>query len=373
MSHASAIRAHVSVVSRAARQRWHRLAMHSVAILLLSMLPGLSQPAARAETGDATRAPAVNDPRLWLEEMHRAFAEQRYDGVFTRFAGHELSTLRIVHMVIDGETRERLVHLNGAPRQIIRRGGEVTCIVAPDDELLALSEQIPNGPFAGAFVRDFSRVSGRYRLSVIGEDRVAGRPAVQLSIEPRDRHRYGYRLWLDQASRLLLRSELVDADGARLEFFQFTQIRIGPEVDAAALEPETAPGHPNRQLTLASARPSVTVASDVGWMPGWLPAGFARVTAARHPDAGNPRQPLARMLYSDGLADVSVFVEAGRPTREAAAQTVESRDGATIAITRPIPGDVRSSGDQHLVTVVGEVPAETARRIADHMREGTVP
>lgn len=341
--------------------------------VLLSMLQLAVVAAARGEPTESAPDTDHGDPRLWLEDMHRAFAEQSYDGVFTRFAGRDLSTLRIVHMVIDGEPRERLVHLNGAPRQIIRRGGEVTCIVAPDDDLLTLSQQLPNGPFADVFVRDFSRVSGRYSLSVAGEDRVADRPAVQLTITPRDRHRYGYRLWLDRDSRLLLRSELVDADGGRLEFFQFTQIRIGSEVDPASLEPELFSDSPSRQLKLTSASPSAEVSSDIGWTPGWLPEGFTRITASRHPESGNLRQPLARMLYSDGLADVSVFIEAAEPARETGAQVLESRDGATIAITRPVPGNVRSSDSGHLITVVGEVPPETARRIADHMREGTIP
>lgn len=341
--------------------------------VLLSIMPLALVATARGEPPDSAPGTDHSDPRLWLEDMHRAFAEQSYDGVFTRFAGRDLSTLRIVHMVIDGEPRERLVHLNGAPRQIIRRGGEVTCIVAPDDDLLTLSQQLPNGPFAGVFVRDFSRVSGRYMLSVAGEDRVADRPAVQLTIKPRDRHRYGYRLWLDRDSRLLLRSELVDADGGRLEFFQFTQIRIGSEVDPAALEPESFPGSPSSKLQLTSVDPSAMVSSDIGWTPGWLPEGFARITASRHPASDKLRQPLARMLYSDGLADVSVFIEAVQPARETGAHALESRDGATIAITRPVLGNVRSSDAGHLITVVGEVPPETARRIADHMREGTMP
>ena len=54
---------------------------------------------------------------------------------------------------------------------------------------------------------------------------------------PRDEDRFGYRLWLDEETRLLLKSELIDAEGNALEIFQFNSIVIGDEVDPAALQP----------------------------------------------------------------------------------------------------------------------------------------
>ena len=129
--------------------------------------------------------------------------------------------MRVVHSVTNGVQRERLVHLNGAPREIVRTGDEVECILRPGDEILALESSIPSGPFARAFSRAFEGVSDNYTLSLHGTDRVANREAIRLAVVPRDAQRYGFRLWLDQATGLLLRSELVDMKGAKLEIFQF--------------------------------------------------------------------------------------------------------------------------------------------------------
>jgi sigma-E factor negative regulatory protein RseB len=320
-------------------------------------------------------ADAEEDPRRWLDDMNSAFADLSYDGVFSYYSGQDLATLRIVHMVVGGEQRERLVHLNGAPRQILRRGEEVICMVAPDDALLALGEDMPAGPFADAFVRNYQGLSEYYGLSFFGEDRVADRPAVRLALTPRDSHRFGYRLWLDRATRLLLRSELIDVNGDRLEIFQFSQIRIGDEVDPAALEPDDRSGTLVSHLTLASKEAQPLGDREAHWESTWLPGGFTLASADVRRAPGSNRL-LSRMMYSDGLAAFSVFVES-MPDPDAA--SMESRNGATVAVTKLVADQAEAAVDAkadgartpakpHLVTVVGEIPVATARRIAASIR-----
>ena len=166
----------------------------------------------------------AEDASTLLMKMNKAFAIENYDGMFTYFTGDDLASLRVVHKVVDGVQKERLVHLNGAPREIIRLGEEVVCIVQPGDDIAVLEDSIPAGPFARAFVREFERVSDSYVVTTAGEGRVAGRSATRVAVTPRDAYRYGYRLWLDQETALLLRSDLVSAEGERLEVFQFSQI-----------------------------------------------------------------------------------------------------------------------------------------------------
>jgi sigma-E factor negative regulatory protein RseB len=302
-------------------------------------------------------AAAEEDPRRWLDDMSRAFSELSYDGIFSYYSGSDLATLRVVHMVIGGEQRERLVHLNGAPRQIIRRGDEVVCLVEPGDALLALAASMGQGPFAEAFARRYSQISDVYGLSFYGEDRVADRPAVRLAITPRDEHRYGYRLWLDRATRLLLRSELVDASGDRLEIFQFNLIRIGDAVDRAALEPDDRDGTLISHLTLQTKVARPLEPREVRWQAGWLPEGFGMAVADVR-RAPNSDRSVSRVTYSDGLAAFSLFVE---EMPSAGAASVESRNGATVAVTHMVAD---GNDDAYLVTLVGEIPAATARRIA---------
>ena len=190
------------------------------------------------QTGEAAGAGEIRDAGALLMRMNRAFADKNYDGVFTYFSGDDLASLRVVHKIVNGQQRERLVHLNGAPREIVRRGEEVLCIVMPGDDIAVLENSIPAGPFARAFVREFERISHSYAVETAGEGRVAGRRALRVAVLPRDEHRFGYRLWLDEETALLLRSELVNRHGERLEIFQFSHLTIGDAVRDEALESE---------------------------------------------------------------------------------------------------------------------------------------
>lgn len=320
----------------------------------------LSAPVQAADAVSATQ----ETPQQWLQRMDQAFERHNYDGSFTYFTGADLSSLRVVHMVIDGVQRERLVHLNGAPREIVRHGEDVSCIVMPGDDLLDMELGMPAGPFARAYVRQFDNIADSYSLSFFGTDRVAGRSTVRLAVTPKDAHRFGYRLWLDEATALLLRSEIIDGNGKRLEIFQFTNITVGAAVQAQALEPQTDATGMVNHLTLATNRPVSASPPEVRWHAGWLPPGFVMAASEERRKNSN-LIPVSTSVYSDGVAAFSVFVESMPP--EGAAAMV-SRKGGTVAVTHLL-----NSGDgKHLVTVVGELPTPTARRIAKSINSSSV-
>ncbi len=313
----------------------------------------------------AAQAQPKGAPEQWLAAMNQAFSELDYDGIFSYYAGTDLATLRVVHMVIDGVQRERLVHLNGAPREILREGEDVSCIVMPGDDLLDMESSIPSGPFARAFVRRFDQLSEFYGLSFFGYDRVADRRAVRMRVKPKDNNRFGYRLWLDEQTKMLLRSELVDQDGKRLEIFQFNQLSFGEDVTPSALQPTLDPqstgGSMVSHLALAANRPLPVAEAELRFKLGWVPPGFTMAAAdiRRKPST---LKDVNTMMYSDGIAAFSVFIEDMPP---AGAGSVISRNGATVAVTH-----LAKQHKPHLVTVVGELPTGTAKRIAQSV--GTV-
>ena len=302
-----------------------------------------------------------------LMRMNAAFTEENYDGVFTYVSGDEMASLRIVHR-LDGTTRkERLVHLDGAHREIVREGDEVVCIVMPGDDIAMLERSIPDGPFARSFVRRFENLSDSYQVVNMGDGRVAGRNAVRLSIEPLDAHRYGYRLWLDSQSSLLLRSEMIDKRDRRLEVFQFNHVVMGDSVAAQSLEPSEPQGSMVSHLSLkATETLAVTAPQQVPkWQLEWVPPGFRMSMEDVREDAR--AQSVSSMMYSDGLASFSIFVE---PMPERGAATMTSQNGATVAITRGVMlADKRSrpDADYYLATLVGEIPSATGHQILDSL------
>ena len=347
--------------------------------------PLLRVAAALAGAGLACAAAgAERTPAEWLSLMDDAFRELDYDGVFSYYTEENtqhasalgssasgitgfrsemrttarLATFRVVHKVVDGVERERIVYLNGPPREILRTGDQVACVLRPGDKLLALEGALPSGLYGRVFTQDFAGMGEHYDVRFSDRDRVAGRAAVGLEVTPRDAERFGYKLWLDDETGLLLRSELRDADGAKLEIFVFSTLRVGDQVALADLEPSTdgdlvwhrlvEPG----EARTADAAPSA-------WRTRWVPPGFSMTGADTfQSDARSTAASRVRTLrFSDGLAAFSVFIE---PMPEDGAGSVVSRAGATVALTHRTTG---ASGD-HLITVIGEVPVATARRIA---------
>lgn len=337
--------------------------MRALPFVLLLNLAGLALVSAQAATAQQP-VTLQGTPQQWLQRMDEAFVRHNYDGSFSYFTGADMASLRVVHMVIDGVQRERLVHLNGAPREIVRHGEDVSCIVMPGDDLLDMEVSMPAGPFARAYVRKFDDIADSYSLSFFGTDRMAGRSAIRLAVKPKDAHRFGYRLWLDEATALLLRSELIDADSKRLEIFQFTNITVGEQVQAQALEPQTDATGMVSHLTLASNRPVSATPPEVRWHAGWLPPGFVMAAAEERRKNSN-LTPVSTLVYSDGVAAFSVFVES-MPSEGAAAMV--SRKGGTVAVTHLL----ESSSAKHLVTVVGELPTPTAQRIARSINSNSV-
>ena len=293
-------------------------------------------------------------PEQWLDAMHEAFHEVGYEGVFMYRGGSDSVTMRIVHLNVDGVTRIRLVHLNGAPREVIRHGDQVVRMVRPDDETLRVSA--PVGPWGHAFAPRLRAAEKHYRIRIDGEDRIAGRRAVQIMVSPWDEDRFGHRLWLDHATGLLLRSELHDARGDNLEEFQFASLVIGENIPESELEPDPGEGWVHDPLTSASDA-ARTPGEPVRWHAGWVPDGFV-MADAEVCDLRGSGEDVTAMMWSDGLAAFHVFVES---ISGGTASALVSRDGATVVVTHVVEP---LQMDQHLVTVVGELPTPTARRIA---------
>ncbi|MFT4632011.1 MAG: sigma-E factor negative regulatory protein RseB [Candidatus Pseudothioglobus sp.] len=283
---------------------------------------------------------------LWLQKMGDALRHESYEGIFTYMRGYQFDTVQVAHEFRDGQEFERLSHLNGAPRELIRAGEDVVCNHGSGSDIDMDHENLM-GPFTRSFSKKLSRDQSFYQFSVLGSDRIAGRAAVVLGIAPKNNDRYGYRLWLDRQTGLLLQSHLVNA-GRILEAFQFSRIDIGNEINQQSLASTLGDDRIQHQLAIATvpSRNESTRQQPPGWRVAWLPRGFRAVTS--------PTQD--RVLYTDGLATFSVIVE--RPGTSKLGE-LETHMGGTVVITRRLKGSAQQ------ITVVGEVPVDTAKRVAE--------
>jgi sigma-E factor negative regulatory protein RseB len=307
-------------------------------------------------------ASAADDPRVWLERMNQAMEQSNYEGTVVHMLGGETDVLNIVHRVENGRATERISSAN-AERELIRDDGAVTWFYPGQQQppVDSVSEGRPGSGLLRTRLRRAANVkSDYYNIAFAGSERVAGRDARILTIRPKDGYRYGYRLWLCRASAMPLKTQLIASDGALIEQILFTQIA----------QPESIPGEavkPSRPAATASAiRPSAApkpaLKSFVDWEAARVPPGFEMTVPQARPSPAHA-DGLRHVVYSDGLATVSLFVEPA----VAAAEQAEglSQVGATHIYTTTVDG--------HMVTAVGEAPAETVEMLARSARPLEAP
>ncbi|HSO05992.1 MAG TPA: MucB/RseB C-terminal domain-containing protein [Pelomicrobium sp.] len=297
---------------------------------------------------------AGQDGVAWLQRIATAAREVNYQGTFVYQYGDHVETSRIIHLVNETGEHEKLEALDGPPREIIRSNDTVRCYL-PADKTLKVDRRKARQAFPALLPEQISSLQQYYRIRMVGTERIAGHDTQVLALEPKDGMRYGYRLWAEAGSGLLLKRAMLDDSQRSVEQIAFTQVEIGKPIDPALLKPrfEARVAEWSRresgETEAAGAKPSAS-----GWKVGDQPPGFRKVLETRRQLAGKAH-PVTHIMFSDGMAAVSVFIEPVG-ARHPPLQHL-SNQGALNIYSREV--------DSHLVTVVGEAPAATVMKIAN--------
>ena len=307
--------------------------------------------AAALLVGVARAEPASADAVGWLGRIATAAQKLSYTGVFVYQNGQHSETSRIVHVVDLWGEQERLEAMDGSPREVLRTDGEVVCYL-PAQRMVLKDQEGEHQAFPASLPASLSGLSESYLIRKGDVVRIAGQDAQQIVLEPRDTFRYGHLLWADVGSGLLLKARMVDEKNEILEQFTFTQVQIGGTIDRAALKSRLAAGAGDWRVH--DARGSEELADVRGWSFRNSIPGF-RKTASLKRDLGANGREVVHLVFSDGVASISVFIEPVLPKEKPVAGLFKS--GATTIYKR-------IAGDQ-LVTVLGEVPPRTLKRLGD--------
>jgi sigma-E factor negative regulatory protein RseB len=295
---------------------------------------------------------AAETPVDWLERMSAAVQKASYAGTVIRTKGGDAEALKVVRSIVDGVVSEKLTVQEGNGLEIIRSGDEVHCILPDQKSVLVetwnnqstLFSNLPSGEV---------RFGHEYDLSLVREERVAGRKAVLLAIRPHDEFRFGHRLWLDRKTGFPLRTELLDSDGSLLEQVKFADINLESSIPPEALLPSVSLDSFTYHSTTAK---QLEVGIETEWVCNDLPAGFRTLSTKSEKMSGS-EFPVTHILYSDGLATVSVFIAKVQSRKTARRSNVGGSNAYSV------------QRDEYQITAVGEVPALTAKRIATSMRQ----
>ncbi len=290
----------------------------------------------------------------WLERMAYAMDNLNYRGEFVHAKGDQNQTLAIVHRAADGEVNERLWSLDGPVREIVRNDKEVKCILA--DQKTVVVEPRSNAAMSGpAFPALTPELQNFYEFHAHEKSqRIAGRTTRVLDVRPRDPYRFGYRLWLDTETALPLRSDLIAGDGKSIEKLYFIRISFPTVIPAADLLPElSSEGFSQYQRPATGSDAAQSIIPE--WVVGDLPRGFRFERVQRRPGMKAGIE-VEHLVYSDGLASVSVFIE-------------ELPEGELPMVGLADTGNVYGTVyGRSQITVMGDVPSRTLRRIGRSAR-----
>ncbi|MGH8802758.1 MAG: MucB/RseB C-terminal domain-containing protein, partial [Casimicrobiaceae bacterium] len=292
----------------------------------------------------------AEDALSWLTRAASAARSINYVGTIVYQIGPRVESSRIAHFNDGGRQFEKLTNLDGPARELIRTRGEVRCYY-PDAKLVRVEPRTFRNVFPALSGEQRHALSQYYDFRVVGDDRVSGRPAVIVAFQPRDGLRYGHRFWSDRATGLLLKARMVNEDGEGIEQFAFTDITLDVPVNRALVAPSWPVTPPDWQVIEGVA--GDLAVENTGWVVTRLPAGFSKIMEG-YRRLHDRHDPVAHLVYTDGLASVSVFIEAIGSARA----PVGFVQQGGLNVDRVRRGD-------HLVTVMGETPRATVRQIAN--------
>ncbi len=282
-------------------------------------------------------------PRQHIERMVVAAGAVSFHGMVVYGYGGHAEPMEIVRLQ-ESEPTERVFTLRGPPREVFRKEGRVRWVLP--DQGIVVTEQARDARrrFTDISSAQLDALDEYYELELAGEDRVADRSAVVLDLRPRDSYRYGYRLWLDQETGLLLASECRARDGQVIEHFMFVELDTDPS--PSSLEPRLS----DSGLKVVEVPEGPASDEEHRWHATRVPPGFTLLSHGKRWRRGQ-EEPVEHLLYGDGFGAVSVYIAQG--------EDMDFHGHSGKGATRMAGANVNG----HHVTVVGEVPSATIEMV----------
>ena len=297
-------------------------------------------------TGSVFASDPVLTARQVLEKMNHAMAVLNYQGTVAFLKNGKLEPMKYVHAAEKGVQQEQLLSLNSPLREIIRNADQVSCLFKETQQTL-----VDHRPFEHSFLVDMPKnlddMGGIYQFEIVGEENIALRPSYIVAIQPKDNARYPRKIWIEKQQFLPLKVVVYDNSDVLLEEVVFTDIEVKkslPFVGVKLLD-TVYPAQPIQPIQTQSSDKAAFVVTQ-------LPTGFREVFFARKP-MHNAEQPVDHLLLSDGFTSVSIYMENKIASMQPGIQSV----GAINSYSRTI--------NNFQLTVMGEVPAETVKFIAE--------
>lgn len=295
---------------------------------------------------------SVSEPSIssWLARTHEASRQRAYAGTFVVSSGGSMASAKIWHVCDGTQQMERVEALTGAPRSTFRHDDQVVTFLA-ESKVAVAQKRDALGSFPGLLKSSAMDIGNFYRLKKSGSERVAGFDADVVYLTPKDGWRYGYRVWSEKKTGLVIQLQTLDLEGRVLEQSAFSELQLDAPVDMGKLTEQM-----NNTSGYRVVHPEVQKVdpNSEGWAMRHPPAGFKPMACYKRPSrlsqASGRTDSAIQWVFSDGLATVSLFAEPFNIIRHV-------REGALDGLGATHTRTLRVK--DWWITAVGEVPPPT--------------
>jgi len=289
------------------------------------------------------------DGLFWLGRVVNEAHKLNYSGTFVYRNGGVQETSRITHIFEAGREIERLEVLDGSPREVTRNNDEVKCYL-PDSHTLIIEKRNQRRNFPALLPVTLSGLTEYYSIRKGPISRVAEHESQVIFLEPKDDLRYGQQLWIDVDTGLLLKIGLINDRNEAIETFAFTQVLYGGIIGRESLNSKFLAQSKKWRVQHVVATDSR--AENVALQFKTQLPGFRKLAGMKRP-AHPGSQEILHVVFSDGLAAISIFIEALPEDPELGMLSM-----GALNVYRRISG-------KYLLVVMGEVPQNTLKILGD--------
>jgi sigma-E factor negative regulatory protein RseB len=298
-------------------------------------------------------AQCAEDPWLHLEKAAQAARKLSYKGIFLYQNHQDVRSIEITHLNNGAEEFARIVTLDGKPREALSQGKNMV-VFNPHKENVLIQTRQNQSLFPAILPPDIESVKAIYTLRFADQERVGGREAQIVYLEPRDEYRYLYKLWLDKEYGLILKMSILDHQQKVIEQASFNQIALFSGQDLNWFKPNVD----THKKYIMDDTSNNKVSNEKYCTIANLPAGYREVSHVTRM-MGNQPQPVHHWIFSDGLSFVSLFVN--QIPKGQKSRIGETQVGSSHIFARVMNGNQ--------IMVVGEVPQATIQKISNAIQD----
>ena len=298
-------------------------------------------------------AQGAEDPWLHLEKASQAARKLSYKGIFLYQNFQDIRSIEITHLNNGEEEFARMVTLDGQPREALSRGNNMV-LFSSNKENVIIQERQGQNLFPAILPPDIEAVKAIYTLRFADQERIGGREAQIVYLEPKDQFRYLYKLWLDKEFGLILKMSILDDQQKMIEQASFNQIALFSGQDLNWFKPNVD----THKKYIMDEVPVNKISHEKYCTITNLPAGYKEVSHVTRA-MGTQRQIVHHWVFSDGISFVSLFVNP--ILKDQKSRLGETRVGSSHVHARVMNGNQ--------IMVVGAVPKATIQKISNSIQD----